>query len=103
MRALKKVAEAVRLPIATGERLHTRFECRELFELQACDMVQIDLSHFGGIMEARKLAVWAEVYYMLMAPHNVCGPAGTAAALHLDACTPTLRSRSTSTISWTPG
>ncbi len=56
LRALKKVAEAVRQPIATGERLHTRFECRELFELQACDIVQIDLSHFGGISEARKLA-----------------------------------------------
>jgi galactonate dehydratase len=91
LRALKKVADAVRLPIATGERLHTRFECRELFELQACDIVQIDPSHFGGIGEARKLAAWAETYYMLMAPHNVCGPVATAAALHLDACTPNFK------------
>jgi galactonate dehydratase len=88
LRALKKVAEAVRQPIATGEHLHTRFDCRELFELQACDIVQIDLSHFGGISEARKLAAWAEAYYLLMAPHNVCGPVATAANLHLDACTP---------------
>ena len=87
LRALKKVAEAVHQPIATGERLHTRFECRELFELQACDIVQIDLSHFGGISEARKLAAWAEAYYLLMAPHNVCGPVATAACVHLDACT----------------
>jgi galactonate dehydratase len=87
LRALKKVAEAVHQPIATGERLHTRFECRELFELQACDIVQIDLSHFGGISEARKLASWAEAYYLLMAPHNVCGPVATAACVHLDACT----------------
>jgi galactonate dehydratase len=91
LRALKKVAEAVHLPIATGERLHTRFECRELFELQACDIVQIDPSHFGGIAEARKLAAWAESYYMLMAPHNVGGPVSTAATLHLDACTPNFK------------
>jgi galactonate dehydratase len=91
LRALKKVAEAVHQPIATGERLHTRFECRELFELQACDIVQIDLSHFGGISEARKLAAWAESYYMLMAPHNVCGPVATVANLHLAACTPNFK------------
>jgi len=91
LRALKKVAEAVHQPIATGERLHTRFECRELFELQACDIVQIDPSHFGGISEARKLAAWAESYYMLMAPHNVGGPVSTAATLHLDACTPNFK------------
>lgn len=91
LQALKKVAEAVHQPIATGERLHTRFDCRELFELQACDIVQIDLSHFGGISEARKLAAWAEAYYLLMAPHNVCGPVATAANLHLDACTPNFK------------
>jgi galactonate dehydratase len=91
LKALKKVAEAVQLPIATGERIHTRFECRELFELQACDIVQIDLSHFGGISEARKLAAWAESYYMLMAPHNVCGPVATAANVHLAACTPNFK------------
>ena len=91
LKALKKVADAVRFPIATGERIHTRTECRELFELQACDIVQIDLSHFGGIGEARKLAAWAEAYYMLMAPHNVCGPVATAANLHLAACMPNFK------------
>jgi galactonate dehydratase len=89
--ALKKVSNAVRTPIATGERIHSRTECRELFELQACDIIQIDLSHFGGISEARKLAAWAESYYMLMAPHNVCGPVATAANLHLAACTPNFK------------
>lgn len=88
LKALKKVAEAVKLPIATGERIHSRFECRELFELQVCDIVQIDLSHFGGISEARKLSAWAESYYMLMAPHNVCGPVATAANVHLAAGIP---------------
>ena len=89
--ALKKVANAVHTPIATGERIHTRVECRELFELQACDIVQIDLGHFGGISEARKLAAWAESYYMLMAPHNVGGPVATAANLHLAACMPNFK------------
>lgn len=91
LRALKKVAEAVQMPIATGERIHTRWECRELFELQCCDIVQVDLSHFGGISEARKLAAWAEAYYMLVAPHNVCGPVATAANVHLAACTPNFK------------
>ena len=89
--ALKKVSDAIQTPIATGERIHTRTECRELFELQACDIVQVDLGHFGGISEARKLAAWAESYYMLTAPHNVGGPVATAANLHLAACTPNFK------------
>ncbi|MCL6546343.1 MAG: mandelate racemase/muconate lactonizing enzyme family protein [Bryobacteraceae bacterium] len=93
LRALKKVAEAVHQPIATGERIHSRYEYRELFELQACDIVQADLSHFGGLSELRKLAAWAECYYMLMAPHNVGGPVLTAACLHVDACTPNFKTQ----------
>lgn len=86
--ALKKVAEAVApfgVPVATGERIHTTYEYRELFELQACDIIQPDLTHLGGILNTKKLAAWAENYYMLCAPHNVGGPVSTAAALHLDA------------------
>ncbi|HEY0753755.1 MAG TPA: mandelate racemase/muconate lactonizing enzyme family protein [Ktedonobacteraceae bacterium] len=92
--ALKKVSEAVAplgIPIATGERLHTPYECRELFELQAADILQVDLSHAGGILAAKKLAAWADAYYMLIAPHNVCGPVGTAAALQIAACTPNFK------------
>ncbi len=89
--ALKKVASVIHTPIATGERIHTRVECRELFELQACDIVQVDIGHFGGITEARKLAAWAESYYMLTAPHNVGGPVATAANLQLAACTPNFK------------
>ena len=91
LKALKKVAEAVRFPVATGERIHTRYEYRELFELQACDIIQMDPSHFGGLTEARKLAAWADSYYVLVAPHNVCGPVGTAAVLHLDAGMPNFK------------
>ncbi|HTK07463.1 MAG TPA: mandelate racemase/muconate lactonizing enzyme family protein [Ktedonobacteraceae bacterium] len=91
---LKKVSDAAAplgIPIATGERLHTSYEFRELFELQAADIVQADISHFGGILATKKLAAWADAYYMLIAPHNVCGPVGTMAALHLAACTPNFK------------
>jgi galactonate dehydratase len=88
--ALKKVSDAIApfgVPIATGERLHTPFEYRELFELQAADIIQTDITHFGGLLNTKKLAAWADTYYMLIAPHNVGGPASTMAALHLGACT----------------
>jgi galactonate dehydratase len=88
--ALKKVAEAVAplgIPVATGERLHTPYEVRELLELQAADILQIDISHFGGLLTSKKAAAWADAYYVLMAPHNVGGPVSTAAALHLAAST----------------
>ena len=88
--ALKKVADAIAplgIPIATGERIHTPFEYRELFELQAADVIQTDITHFGGLLNAKKLAAWANNYYVLIAPHNVGGPVSTAAALHLAAST----------------
>ena len=87
LRALKKASEKINLPVATGERLHTRGEYRELFELQACDIIQPDITHCGGLLETKKIAAWADTYYMLIAPHNVGGPVATAAALHLAACT----------------
>ncbi len=88
--ALKKVSDAIAplgIPIATGERLHTQHDFRELFEKQAADIIQPDITHFGGILNTKKLAAWAEAYYILVAPHNVGGPVSTAAALHLAACT----------------
>ncbi len=89
--ALKKVAEKINIPIATGERIHTRYDYRQLFELQAADIIQPDITHFGGLLETKKLAAWAEAYYILLAPHNVGGPVSTAAALHLAASTPNFK------------
>jgi len=80
--AFRQVRAGTTLPIATGERLHQLGEFRELFEQATVDVVQADLTHFGGITGLRKLAGWAEAYGVLMAPHNVCGPVGTAANLH---------------------
>ncbi len=89
--ALKKASEKINIPIATGERIHTRFDFRELFELQAADIIQADITHFGGLLETKKLAAWAEAYYILIAPHNVGGPVSTAAALHFAASTPNFK------------
>ncbi|MDA2929289.1 mandelate racemase/muconate lactonizing enzyme family protein [Acidobacteria bacterium AH-259-O06] len=94
LKALKKAADAITplgIPVAVGERLNTLHEYRELFELQAADIIQPDVTHFGGLLHAKKLAGWAEAYHVLVAPHNVGGPASTAAALHLAACTPNFK------------
>jgi galactonate dehydratase len=91
LRALAKVSTRVNVPVATGERLHTRYDFRELFELQAADVIQPEITHLGGICETRKLAATAETGYVLVAPHNVGGPVATAANLHLAACTPNFK------------
>jgi galactonate dehydratase len=85
---LKRVAEHVEIPIATGERLHTMNEFRPVFDLQSVDIIQPDITHFGGMSQVKRLAGWADVYNVLVAPHNVGGPVSTAAALHVAACTP---------------
>jgi galactonate dehydratase len=85
------MAEVRRLspvPIATGERLVTRHQFRELFEKLACHVIQPDLCHCGGLWEAKKIAAMAEVYSMGVAPHNPLGPVANAAALHFDLSTP---------------
>src|SRR5258706_3027075 len=89
--ALKKVAEKVSIPVATGERLHTRYDYRTLFELQAAVIIQPDITHFGGLLETKKLAAWSEIYYVFVAPHNVGRPVSTAAALHFAASTPNFK------------
>jgi galactonate dehydratase len=91
LKALAKVAEHTPLPIATGERIHDRIEFRELFESQGAGIIQPDVGHIGGILEARKLAATAETHYVLVAPHNVGGPVLTAASLQLAACTPNFK------------
>jgi galactonate dehydratase len=79
---LRQVRAGTHLPIATGERVHTVPEFRELFESGTLDIVQADLTHLGGFTGLRKLAGWADAYGLLMAPHNVAGPVATAANLH---------------------
>jgi galactonate dehydratase len=86
--ALALVARSTTIPIATGERLFTRWSFRQVLEKQAAAILQPDLSHAGGIWECRKIAAMAEAYYVAMAPHCPLGPIALAACLHLDACIP---------------
>ncbi|MBB6671378.1 galactonate dehydratase [Cohnella nanjingensis] len=86
--ALARVAQSTSIPIATGERLFTRWGFRDALEKQAVAIVQPDLCHAGGIFEARKIAAMAETYYGSVAPHNPLGPISLASCLQLDACTP---------------
>ena len=86
--ALAEVKRAVSVPIATGERLVTRHQFREIFEQQACHVIQPDLCHCGGLLEGKKIAAMAETYLMGVAPHNPLGPVANAAALHFALSTP---------------
>ncbi len=86
--ALLKVKESTCIPIATGERLYTKWGFREVIEKQAAAIVQPDCCHAGGIFEIRKIAAMAEVYYTGIAPHNPLGPVSLAACLQVDACMP---------------
>ena len=86
--ALAHVKAATRTPIATGERAHSIADIREFIETGVADIVQADLTHFGGFLPMKHLAGWADAHYLLLAPHNVCGPVGTMANVHFAVATP---------------
>ena len=86
--ALKLVSDHVPYPIATGERLLSRWEFRDVIEKQAVAYLQPDTSHAGGITELKKIANMAEVYYIHIAPHCAIGPVAFSASLHVDAVVP---------------
>jgi galactonate dehydratase len=88
LEATAEVRRATTIPVAAGERLVGRPAFRELFERRVCDVVQPDLSHCGGLWEARKIAAFAETFSMAVAPHNPNGPIATAAAVHFALATP---------------
>ncbi|MXW77733.1 MAG: galactonate dehydratase [Gemmatimonadetes bacterium] len=86
--ALKEVSDHVPFPIATGERLLSRWEFREIFEKQAVSYIQPDGSHAGGITELKKIANMAEVYYIHIMPHCAIGPVAFSACMQVDAVVP---------------
>ena len=86
--ALVTVARSTPIPIATGERLFTKWGFRDVLEKQAAVILQPDVSHAGGILECKKIAAMAECYYAAIAPHCPLGPIALAACLQLDACIP---------------
>jgi galactonate dehydratase len=87
-KAMKRISESTTIPIAAGERLYTRWDYKDLLHEQAVAIIQPDLSHVGGILEARKVAAMAEIEDIAIAPHCPLGPIALAACLQLDACTP---------------
>src|SRR5205814_5600631 len=75
-------------PIATGERMVGVHSFRELFEKHAASVIQPDITHCGGLSEARRIAAMTEAYRVAMAPHNPQGPVSTAASLEFGFATP---------------
>jgi 2-dehydro-3-deoxyphosphogalactonate aldolase len=85
---LARVARATSIPIATGERLSTRYEFREILEKQAASILQMALGRVGGILEAKKIAGLAEAQGAQIAPHQWTSPLQGAANLQIDTCSP---------------
>jgi galactonate dehydratase len=88
LREMAEIKRAVRTPIATGERLIGMAQFRELLELRAAAVIQPDITHCGGLSEARRIAAMADAYRVAVAPHNPQGPVSTAASLELGFATP---------------
>jgi len=85
MEAFGEIRSAVNIPIATGERLFSRWDFKHLLETGYADIIQPDLSHAGGITEVRKIASMAECYDVALAPHCPLGPIALAACFQVDA------------------
>ena len=86
--AMREVKMSTRTPICAGENLYLRWGFKDLIEKQAVDIIMPDLPKCCGLSEGKKIANMAEVYYIPMAPHNVCGPLGTIASCHCCAAIP---------------
>jgi 2-dehydro-3-deoxyphosphogalactonate aldolase len=87
-REMAKVARGTTIPIATGERLATKYDFVRLLEEGAAAILQMNLGRVGGILEAKKIASMAEAYHVQIAPHLYCGPVVGAANIQLATCSP---------------
>ncbi|MED5396390.1 MAG: mandelate racemase/muconate lactonizing enzyme family protein [Pseudomonadota bacterium] len=87
-REMARVAQHTTIPIATGERLTTKYEFARVLEVQAASILQMALGRVGGLLEAKKIAGMAEAYYAQIAPHLYCGPIEGAANIQISACSP---------------
>ena len=85
MEDFKEIAAACNVPIATGERLFTRYDFKRLLQAGGVDIIQPDLSHAGGITEVKKIASMAEAYDVALAPHCPLGPIALVSCLNVDA------------------
>ena len=85
---MARVARGTTIPIATGERLATKYELARVLQLGAARILQMNLGRVGGLLEAKKIAGMAEAHYAQIAPHLYCGPVAGAANIQLAACSP---------------
>ncbi|MBS3927968.1 MAG: mandelate racemase/muconate lactonizing enzyme family protein [Sphingomonadales bacterium] len=85
---MAKVARATSIPIATGERLATKYDFARLLDCGAAAILQMNLGRVGGLLEAKKIAGMAEVRHVQIAPHLYCGPVVGAANVQLATCSP---------------
>ena len=88
--ALAEVKRRIRVPVAAGERLYSRWDYCEFLACRCADFIQPDVSHAGGLAEMKKIAAMAECHHIPMCPHNPSGPVANAATLQLAACVPNL-------------
>ena len=86
--AMAEVARATSIPIATGERLSTKYEVARVLAQRAASIIQINLGRCGGLLEGKKIAALAETHYAQIAPHLYCGPIAGAANIQLATCSP---------------
>ncbi|WP_300381689.1 galactonate dehydratase [Clostridium sp.] len=86
--AFREIANHTSTPLATGERLYSRWEFKNLLKEGAIDIIQPDIALCGGILETKKIAAMAEAFDVAVAPHAPYGPIALAATLQLDVCTP---------------
>ncbi len=85
---LREIKASTFIPIASGERLKTRWEYKDIITGGAVDIIQPDIAMTGGILETRKICAMAETYDIAVAPHAPYGPISLAASFQLDVCTP---------------
>ncbi|MFM5894381.1 MAG: mandelate racemase/muconate lactonizing enzyme family protein [Novosphingobium sp.] len=85
---MAKVARATSIPIATGERLATKYDFARLLQAGSAAIFQMNLGRVGGLLEAKKIAGMAEVHHVQIAPHLYCGPVVGAANVQLATCSP---------------
>lgn len=88
--ALRDIARVTSIPIATGERMFSRWDFKKVLTDGYVDIIQPDLSHAGGISECKKIAAMAEAFDVAVAPHCPLGPIALAACVQLDMCTPNI-------------
>jgi 2-dehydro-3-deoxyphosphogalactonate aldolase len=86
--AMSEVANKTKIPVATGERLTTKYEFYDVLKNNAASIIQMNLGRVGGILEAKKIASLSEVFYAQIAPHIYNGPVGAAASIQLATATP---------------